>query len=802
MNTPVKPFNFPTILVIFGATGDLMTKKIVPSLYHLFLHQTLPDHLRIIGCGRREMSDEQFQTKVEEILLKSGEKLSAKNKRFLQFFTYHQGDFENTSTFARLKEKLQVVENEWRVCTNKLYYLAVPPQSYAPILSGLGKYGLNKPCSETLGWSRVLIEKPFGHDFKSGRDLQKLLGTYFKEEQTYRIDHYLGKEMIQGVLHFRFSNNLFENAWNSKAIEKIDIRLWETIGVEDRGNFYDPVGAWKDVGQNHLLEMLAFLTMDYSGKATSAELRAAREKFFADLIPLTTEEIKKNTVRAQYAGYQTIPGVKKNSSTETYFYIQTVLKHPKWKGVPVTFESGKRMPQEKKEIVVTFKHPQVCYSCSIKKHFHNQVTFGFAPDDSITITFLTKKPGLMKDVEERKFNFFLYEKENHRPYVEEYAHLFLDCIRGDQSLFVGKREVEALWKFSDPISEAWEKNMVPLLPYEPDTDQAMVLAREKISNTSSSLLKKEVAIVGLGKMGAGLALNLLENSWKVVGYNRHMEATDELAKQGIIPSYSLEEMVQKLSGPRVVWLMVPAGKPVDDILFGKNGVIRFLKKGDIIIDGGNSFYKDTIKRAQKVKKFGIHFFDVGVSGGPSGARNGACLMIGGEKKVFEILEPLFRDISLPEAYQFFPGTGAGHFTKMIHNGIEYGMMQALAEGFAILNKSSYKINLEDAARIYNNGSVIESRLTNWLVNGFVEQGQELKNISGTVGHTGEGEWTVKTGKSLKVPTPVIEDSFQFRVQSEKHPSYTGKILSLLRNQFGQHAATVSVLPKKEKKKRK
>ncbi len=296
---------------------------------------------------------------------------------------------------------------------------------------------------------------------------------------------------------------------------------------------------------------------------------------------------------------------------------------------------------------------------------------------------------------------------------------------------------------------------------------------------------REVAIIGLGKMGGNLARQLIEKGWHVIGYNRTPSVTEALVKEGIEGAYSLEEVVKKMATPRVIWLMLPAGEIVDEHLFGPNGLAQWLEPGDYVIDGGNSFYKDAAPRAKRLGK--INYLDVGTSGGPSGARNGACLMIGGTQEAYQYLEPLFRDVAKDEAYQFFPGFGAGHFVKMVHNGIEYGMMQALAEGFAILKSAPFDFNLVDVARIYDNGSVIESRLTHWLLKGLEQHGEELQAVSGTVKHTGEGEWTVKTAQELKVPAPVITESFQFRVQSADQPSYTGQILSALREQFGGHA---------------
>ncbi|MBI4136480.1 6-phosphogluconate dehydrogenase (decarboxylating), partial [Candidatus Roizmanbacteria bacterium] len=214
-------------------------------------------------------------------------------------------------------------------------------------------------------------------------------------------------------------------------------------------------------------------------------------------------------------------------------------------------------------------------------------------------------------------------------------------------------------------------------------------------------------------------------------------------------------------------------------------------EGDILIDAGNSFYKDSIRRSKQLAKRGIRFVDAGTSGGPGGARNGACLMVGGERKTFEYLKPLFDAMAVRGGVQFFEGAGAGHFVKMIHNGIEYGMMQAIAEGFTVLKKSSYKLDLTRVTDIYNHGSVIESRLVTWLKEAYELHGEDLKNISGSVAHSGEGEWTVKTAKKLSVVTKIIEEALKFRISSEKNPSYTGKILSALRGQFGGHSVKIN-----------
>jgi len=293
----------------------------------------------------------------------------------------------------------------------------------------------------------------------------------------------------------------------------------------------------------------------------------------------------------------------------------------------------------------------------------------------------------------------------------------------------------------------------------------------------------KLGYIGLGKMGYNMTLRLHEKGHNVLAYNRSEEPRKEIEKEiGIQTTASLSEF-KSLPTPRTIWLMV-SNPAVDQVL---KDLLPFLDKGDTFIDGGNSFYKDSVRRAKELAKKGIHFLDVGVSGGPNGARNGACLMIGGDKSRFLELQNLFADLALPDAFKFFGKAGAGHFVKMVHNGIEYGMMQAIAEGFEVMKKSDFNLNLEDVADLYNHGSVIESRLVGWLESGFKKYGEDLKDVSGTVAHTGEGKWTVEAAKELGIETPIIEGSYNFRVHSKEKPTFIGKVLSMLRNQFGGHS---------------
>lgn len=301
----------------------------------------------------------------------------------------------------------------------------------------------------------------------------------------------------------------------------------------------------------------------------------------------------------------------------------------------------------------------------------------------------------------------------------------------------------------------------------------------------------KIGYIGLGKMGLGMVKLLLENGHEVVATDPNETARKEAETAGAETVENLSEFETKLSGEKFIWIMVPHNI-VDDVLSDLSSI---LKPGDVIMDGGNSNYQETVRRGQELKSKGLVFMDVGVSGGPSGARNGACMMIGGAREKFDKYEQLFKDLSIEGGYAYMGETGAGHYVKMVHNGIEYGMMQAIGEGFEILKESRFDLDLQEVSRIYNTGSVIESRLVGWLENAYKEEGVELTAISGEVSHSGEGQWTVaeakncvgKDGSSKNIPAPVIEASFQFRLDSTGNPSYTGQVVSALRNQFGGHS---------------
>ena len=293
----------------------------------------------------------------------------------------------------------------------------------------------------------------------------------------------------------------------------------------------------------------------------------------------------------------------------------------------------------------------------------------------------------------------------------------------------------------------------------------------------------KIGLIGLGKMGYNLSLNLMDNHHEVVAYDVNKEAVEKLSNEGATGAFTVEELVNELPlSPKVVWIMVPAGEVTENVI---TELKELLSEGDIIIDGGNSNYKESVRRAQDLQEKGIYFFDVGTSGGMEGERNGACTMIGGDAEVFRTIEPIFNDICVENGFMYAGKSGSGHFLKMVHNGVEYGMMQSIAEGFEVLEKSQFDFDYEAVARVWNNGSVVRSWLMELTENAFSKD-PKLDSIKGVMQSSGEGKWTVETALDLQTATPVIALSLMMRYRSLEEDTFTGKVVAALRNEFGGH----------------
>lgn len=457
----------PTIIVIFGATGDLSQKKLLPALFHLFCAGYLPAALRIVGFSRRDLGDEGYRSFARDALAAVAGEKKTELEHFLGHLTYISGDFMTPDSYQKLSDGLIVVEGEMGQCANKLFYLAVPPASYEPIFKELADSGLTIPCSDELGWTRVLVEKPFGNDNDTAAQLDCTLGLLFNESQIFRIDHYLAKEALQDILMFRFSNLIFEPLWNKQYVDRVEIKLFESHGIEARGAFYDGLGALRDVGQNHLLQMLALVAMENPGGLDATAIREARAKVLEALRPIRTGgDAAERTVRGQYLGYLDEPGVAAASQTETYFRIQAFVDNQRWRDVPFYIESGKMLERSLAEIVITFKDTGVCLCRPEDEHHHaNILTFRIQPDEGISVLFWAKQRGFTSQLEPKKLAFSYREEGSSSIRIPDaYERVLYDGIAGDQILFTSTDEVMAAWKFITPIIEHWQDT--PLRQYE------------------------------------------------------------------------------------------------------------------------------------------------------------------------------------------------------------------------------------------------------------------------------------------------------------------------------------------------
>lgn len=452
----------PTILVIFGVTGDLSRKKLLPSILHLYREGVLPKQFKVIGFSRRSWSDNDFRGEIRHILHLSIK--SEKDKNFLKMFSFQGGFFNSISSYKALAKKVNAIDRLWKMCTSVLLHLAVPPHYYPEILKNLSKYHLTSKCGPKEGWSRVLVEKPFGDDFDTSVKLDEHLGKIFKEKQIFRVDHYLAKDTIQDILVFRFSNSIFEPIWNHTYIEKIEIQMLEKGDIKNRGEFYDSYGALRDVGQNHILQMLALITMENPGKLDSDSIRRQRASVIESLVSIGPKNLKKSVIRGQYNGYRKVKNVSPDSAIETFFRIKANLSSQRFRGVPIYIESGKALHKTKTDISVYFRAPRPCLSCSseeIHKSHQNVIRFRIQPHEGISIRFWTKKPGLASLIEQKHFRF-QYKKNSIN--LSGYEKLLYDAIMGDQSLFASTQEVRAAWRFITPIIKNWHS--LPLHIYK------------------------------------------------------------------------------------------------------------------------------------------------------------------------------------------------------------------------------------------------------------------------------------------------------------------------------------------------
>ncbi len=448
----------PTIFIIFGITGDLAGRKLLPSLLSLYVKKQLPLKFAIVAFSRRSFNKEEFRDYVREHMkIKPGQYKEEDVKHFIDHMYYEQGFFDRAESYASLAFRLKTIDEGFKMCSNKLFHLSIPPTLYESIFDYLYNSGLTIPCAGDEGWTRILVEKPFGNDIETAKRLDNKLGKLFDEGQIFRIDHYLAKEALQNILAFRFTNSLFEPLWNCKHIDKIHIKLLEKIGIENRGAFYDNIGALKDVGQNHLLQMLALIAMDEHDTLDPKSIRKERAKILSQLSPITLKNVSSKVVRGQYEGYRFEHGVKEHTQTETYFRLETHIKTPRWKNVPFYLESGKCLLDTKTEIDIYFKNFK-------DEDKQNVLTFRIQPDEGIKIRFWVKVPGFDLKLEPKTLKFKYSDFTSLSILPDAYERVLYDAIIGDQTLFTSTEEVLHAWKYITSVISSWHS--VPLTIYQ------------------------------------------------------------------------------------------------------------------------------------------------------------------------------------------------------------------------------------------------------------------------------------------------------------------------------------------------
>ena len=462
------------LLVIFGASGDLTRRKLIPSLYNLACVGCMNPQFEVLGVGRTKMTSEEFRAKLRESAAKSSDTRDfneAHWKEFEQRLHYFAGDITDDQFYDRLRERMSDARKSVSK-PNHLFYVSTPASVAGPIVEGLARAGLNHGEG---GWVRIILEKPFGHDLKSAQELNAIVHKSFDEKNVFRIDHYLGKETVQNILVFRFGNSMFEPVWNRNYIDYVEIMAAETVGVEGRAGFYEETGALRDMVANHMLQLLALTAMEPPIEFEADSVRGQKVQVLRSIRPMTVQEVAKRTVRGQYGpgqiggqrvpGYREEPEVKKDSSTETYAAVELYVDNWRWAGVPFYIRTGKRLSRQVSEIRVHFKRtPQALFSATPYEHLGpNVITLRIQPDDGISIAFDVKQPGAHMRALTVDANFSYEGAFGHKG-PPAYETLLLDSMRGEATLFTRHDEVEAEWRIITPIEEAWAQLPPPTFP--------------------------------------------------------------------------------------------------------------------------------------------------------------------------------------------------------------------------------------------------------------------------------------------------------------------------------------------------
>ncbi|TMC22297.1 MAG: glucose-6-phosphate dehydrogenase [Chloroflexi bacterium] len=466
----------PCVVVIFGATGDLTQRKLLPTLAHLIHDHPLPQSFSIVAFARRPLTDEQWRAMALESINKympEDDRLdSAAQKNFAQHLFYCQSTFDDREGYTKLADLLERLDNELGTAGNRLFYLATPPETAPDIVFHLGGTGLARPArsdnnGEEESWTRIVLEKPFGRDLPSAQKLNRTLARVFRENQIFRIDHYMGKETVQNILAFRFANGIFEPLWNQKYIDHVQILVAESLGIGTRAPFYEQEGAIRDIVQNHIMQVLCLTAMEVPAAFEADDIRDEKVKLLRAIMPLTPEQVTTRTVRAQYTagiidgqplvGYREEAGVAPDSTTETFVALKLFVENWRWADVPFYIRTGKRLPKRNTEVTIQFKRvPHQLYKPSETQGLiPNYLTLRIQPDEGITLKLGAKVPGAAQQLRTVDMSFN-YNTAFGIESPDAYERLIADCMIGDATLFIRRDEIEAAWRIIDSITSAWK----------------------------------------------------------------------------------------------------------------------------------------------------------------------------------------------------------------------------------------------------------------------------------------------------------------------------------------------------------
>ncbi len=467
----------PCSVILFGASGDLAKRKVIPAMYDLAQHNSLGERYAIIGFARTPMTDESFRATIGEAaktISEVGPIDPAKWDDFSSNLYYSAGEYGDPNSYAQLAKRLAEIDKEKKLGGNRLFYLSTPPEVYPDIVEQLGRAGLAKPANPN-SWVRIIIEKPFGRDLASARELNKIVLNVFEEKQVYRIDHYLGKDTVQNLLVLRFGNGIFEPLWNRNYVDHVQITAAETLGVERRGGFYETAGALRDMIQSHVLQLTSLTAVEPPASFDATAVRNEKLKVLQSIRPFNLEMVAQSVVRGQYApgivngqklaGYRDEPGVNPNSRTETFVAMKVLIDNWRWAGVPIYLRTGKRLAKRTTEIMIQFRcAPHIVFR--EREVEPNRLVLNIQPDEGISVSFGAKRPGTEMSIGNVTMNFS-YREAFGGASRSAYATLVNDCLRGDATLFDRGDSVEAAWSLVDPILDVWSAARTGTVPAYP-----------------------------------------------------------------------------------------------------------------------------------------------------------------------------------------------------------------------------------------------------------------------------------------------------------------------------------------------